>query len=534
MVLRMAAPSLVPATTVHAGHGMVASADGLATQAGIAMLQAGGSAADAAIAANAVLAVTGPHMCGMGGDLFALVHHRPGPPAVLNASGRAGTGADLERLRAEGHTTMPFRHDVRSVPVPGCVDGWLALHERFGRLPLADVLAPAIAYASQGFPASPLLAASAALLTAPVPEAGRALAAQAQRQGDMVTRPGVAEALRAIVAHGRDGFYGGAFGEGLLALGGGEYAPGDLESPQADWVAPLGLEVWGHHAFSVPPNSQGYLTLAGAWIAAHLELPADDADPRWPHLLVEAALAAGHDRPEVLHEHADGDALIAPDRLAARRSAIRVDAARDWGPGAAVQGDTTYLCAVDGDGMGVSLIQSNASGFGSPLFEPNTGINLHNRGIGFSVDPAHSAAYGPRRRPPHTLSPALLTRSSGELAMVIGTQGGDGQPQILLQLLARLLQLGEAPGRALARPRWVLTGSGQGFDTWTAGRPVVLVEDHAPAAWMSGLEDRGHVVRSAPAFDHGFGHAQVILSDPRGVLAGSTDARARIGACAGI
>src|SRR3954465_4956532 len=145
-------------TTLHAPGGMVCSVDHLASSAGVAMLRAGGSAADAAIATSAVLAVTTQHMCGMGGDLFALVHHRRGAPEPLNSSGRAGSGADPDRLRAEGHTEMPFRGDIRSVPVPGCVDGWLALHERHGRLPLADVLGPARDYAAGGFAASPLLA----------------------------------------------------------------------------------------------------------------------------------------------------------------------------------------------------------------------------------------------------------------------------------------------------------------------------------------------------------------------------------------
>src|SRR3954464_5471608 len=155
-------------TTRHAPHGMVASVDHLASAAGVAMLRAGGSAADAAIATSAVLAVTAPHLCGMGGDLFALVHDPSAatgePPATLNASGRAGSGADPVQLRIEGHTVMPFRHDIRSAPVPGCVDGWLALHERFGRLALGDVLEPALLYAASGFPASPLLAGAVGLL----------------------------------------------------------------------------------------------------------------------------------------------------------------------------------------------------------------------------------------------------------------------------------------------------------------------------------------------------------------------------------
>src|SRR3954465_14160695 len=228
-------------TTLHAPGGMVCSVDHLASSAGVAMLRAGGSAADAAIATSAVLAVTTQHMCGMGGDLFALVHH-PGmaSPAVLNASGRSGSGASAERLRADGFTRMPAYGDIRAVPVPGCVDGWLALHERFGRLPLHDVLAPARAYASDGFPASPLLVRVASSV-ADVP--GGQDFRTARRAGDVVMRPGVARTLDAIVSDGRGGFYGGEFGAGLLELGAGEYDAADLVTPNADWVAPLGLDV---------------------------------------------------------------------------------------------------------------------------------------------------------------------------------------------------------------------------------------------------------------------------------------------------
>jgi gamma-glutamyltranspeptidase/glutathione hydrolase len=183
--------------------------------------------------------------------------------------------------------------------------------------------------------------------------------------------------------------------------------------------------------------------------------------------------------------------------------------------------------------MGVSLIQSNASGFGSHLFEPGTGINLHNRGLGFSLVPGHPAEYGPGRRPPHTLSPLLLTDADG-LRAVLGTQGGDGQPQILLQILARLLAAGESPGRAVGAPRWVLVGTGRGFDTWTAPEFAVAIEDQAPAAWFDGLARRGHPVVRADAFAHQFGHANVITLGPDGMRAGAADPRARIAATQGF
>ena len=521
-----------PFVTTHAPNGIVCSVDHLASEAGVAMLRAGGTAADAAIAASAVLAVTTQHMCGMGGDLFALVHTGDGAPAVLNASGRAGSGADSERLRAEGNTRMPALGDVRAVPVPGCVDGWVALHERYGRLPIGDVLAPARAYAADGFPVSPLLAALVPLI-AELPEAADYTAQGPLRAGDIVRRPGVARALDDIVEQGRDGFYLGEFGEGLLAVGGGEYRRADLERSNADWVDPLGLTLWDHDVWTVPPNSQGYLTLAGGWIAERLPLPDDSDDAFWAHLLVEAARAAAHDRPQVLHEHADGAALIAPDRLAPRLDGI--DPRRASGPaGEFRDGGTIYLCAVDRERMGVSLIQSNAAGFGSHVVVPGVRIFLQNRGLGFSLEPGHPAEYGPGRRPPHTLSPALVTRPDGSLHAVIGTMGGDSQPQILLQLLARLLPLREEPAAAIAAPRWDLNGvAGRGFDTWTDPDGVVVrVEGHAPEGWADGLRERGHRVQVIHPFDHAVGHAHVIV-EQGGVLAGAADPRARIGAASG-
>jgi gamma-glutamyltranspeptidase/glutathione hydrolase len=189
---------LQPAATVRAGQGMVCSVDHLATQAGVAMLHAGGTAVDAAVATSAVLSVTSPHLCGMGGDLMAVVVAPRIDPVAMNASGRAGSGADAQRLRAEGHSVMPMRGDIRSVTVPGCVDGWVALHERFGRLPLADVLAPAQSYALHGFPASPTLAASVDRV-ADLPEAADLTESGSVSPGTMLRRPGVARALTPMV-----------------------------------------------------------------------------------------------------------------------------------------------------------------------------------------------------------------------------------------------------------------------------------------------------------------------------------------------
>ncbi len=518
-----------PFNSTRAPHHMVASADQLATQAGLAMLAAGGNAVDAAIATNAAMAVVGPHLCGMGGDLFALVHHN-GEVFCLNSSGRAGSGADASGMRAAGLSEMPFRHDIRSVTVPGCVDGWTALHARFGSMPLSMLLAPAIELAEGGFPASPLLTGSAGMLDAEGRASLSELTSQARRPGDRVRRPGVAQAMRAIAAGGRDAFYLGDFGAGLQALGQGWYSPQDLVVSQADWVSPLRTAAWGVDLWTVPPNSQGYLILGAAGLADSLPLPDDPDDERWAHLLIETAKVAGFDRPTVLHDRAAGDALLA---AIAGRGAL-VDTRRASAlTGNGHDGDTTYLCTTDGDGMGVSLIQSNASGFGSWLVEPTTGINLHNRGLGFSLEAGHPAELRPGARPPHTLAPALATRGS-DLAAVFGTMGGDGQPQILLQIAARLFHHQQSPAAAIHAGRWVLKGPVTGFDTWTAPQgPIVLIEGNAPPEWVAALAERGHRTASAPPYDSGFGHAHAIVRDSQGFWSGAADPRTRVGSVAG-
>lgn len=526
-----------PFVSCYAASGMVCAPDHLAAATGADLLRRGGNAADAAVGTSAVLSVTTQHMCGMGGDLFALVHDGIGPPVALNASGRAGSGADPDRLRQEGHREMPAHGDIRAVTVPGCVDGWLALHERFGRLPLATVLEPARRYAAEGFPCSPLLAASAPAV-AHLP--GAAPFADATAAGRVVRRPGVARAIAAVLAHGRDGHYLGDFGQGLLALGKGEYTEDDVARPLATWVDPLSLDAFGARLWTVPPPSQGYLTLAGAYLADRLGLPEDPDDARWAHLTIEAARAAAYDRVAVLHEHADGAALLSHARLEPRLAAISpVRASTTWSRLGA--GGTIALCAVDAERMGVSLLQSNASGFGAGIVEPATGIFLHNRGVGFSLEPGHPAEYGPRRRPPHTLSPALVTEASadgtGALRAVLGTMGGDSQPQILLQLLCRILAAGASAGDAMAAGRWVLRNPNEagGFWTWAAGSEVeVVLEESTPARWPDALAALGHRVALPPAGrSHDYGHAQVIVR--RGdVLEGASDPRALGGGAAGF
>ncbi len=520
--------------TRYAPTGAVAAANHLAAQAGASMLDRGGSAADAAVAAAATMAVTSPHMCGLGGDVFAVVVAPGGPTAALNASGRAGSGADPAQLRAEGLARMPFRDDVRSVTIPGCVDGLVALHARFGRLALGDVLAPAIGLARAGFPVSPTLAAASQVL----PPDLRATAfgdAGVLVCGRRLTVPGVGRVLADVAAGGRGAFYEDSPGEALRMLGAGLFSIEDLRTVQAEWVEPLSLVAFGRRLWTIPPNSQGYLALAGAWIADQVGVPQDPGDDGWAFVLVEAARQAAHDRIALLHDRADGMSLLSPERLAPRAEAIRAQAGRGLAD-VYSDGDTTYLCAVDGDRAGVSLIMSNAAGFGSHLMLDTHGIFLHNRGMGFSLQQGHPAEFAPGRRPPHTLSPLAVTRDDGALDAVIGTMGGDAQPQILLQLLARTFIAGEDAGTAVRAPRWSLTREAStGFDVWETGEPpIVALEHDAPGAWQDGLSRRGYRVWRSDSADDGFGHAQMIRVTADDMLCGAADPRTRDGACVGL
>ncbi len=524
---------------------MVSAADQLAASAGIGILARGGSAADAAVATGAVMAVVGPHMSGLGGDMLAMVSKPGSAPEALLGVGRSGSGSDAAGARAEGLTTMPVRSDIRSVEVPGAVDGWLALHERYGRLPLPEVLAPAIEQAEEGFAASVMLALASHLVHA-LAGADDLCPEGPLAAGQVVRLPRLARTLRAIAAEGRDGFYRGEFGRGLLALGSGHFAPSDFETSVAQWCEPLRSEAWGHQLWTVPPPSQGYLTLAGAVVAEAVGLGREPDDAQWAHLMVEVWRAVGCDRPDVLFDGADGMALLAPARLEAAAARVSPEAAAppdvaggrgSMSPSVARigDGDTTHLCAMDGDGLGVSLTQSNALDFGSHLLEPSTGIFLHNRGVGFSLLEGHPAEYGPRRRPPHTLSPMLVTTPDRRLTHLVGAMGGDAQPQIIVQLLARLLRCGQDPAAAVAAPRMALDAPGAGpFRLWWGEDLTVLVEADAPAAWASGLGQRGHRVRPIRAFDPvAVGCAQIISTDGSATFLGASDPRSPEGLALG-
>lgn len=515
-----------------AGRAMACTVDHVASGAAVRVFHQGGNAADAAIAASAVLAVTSQHMCGMGGDLWALVHTDSDRPVALNASGRSGSGSDAASMRAEGHVQMPFRGDIRSVPVPGCVDGWLTLHDRFGQLDLGAVLQPAIEAAEHGFAANHHLAKATELIVDVDGAHDYVGGGSPAATGQIIRRPGVARSLQAIVNEGRVGWYEGEFGDGLLRLGNGIYHPEDLAGSLADWVSPLEVEVWDHKIWTVPANSQGYLSLLSAAIAAEAGLDADSSQTDWAHTLIEASKAAAADRSQQLYEDADLQQLLQPDEVTRRASAI--DPARASSLVApAAGGGTIYLCTAD-ETMSVSLMNSNAAGFGSHLAVREVGMFLHNRGIGFSLDADHPAELQPGRRPPSTLSPALISAPDGSRRAVLGTMGGDGQPQVVLQMLARLLVGGEDPGSVVSAPRFTLTvPDAVGFDTWAKADSIAVAVEQG-TEWVPELTSRGHMVEERPWGQSLFGHAHLIDIAPNGTLHGSAEPRTGSSAAVGM
>jgi len=503
---------------------VVVSPHYLASQAGLDVIAAGGNAVDAAIAVDAVLAVVAPDTCGPGGDLFALIH-QPGDaiPSTLNSSGRAGSGVTADDIRDAGHGEIPYRSRW-SITVPGCVDGWEALVGRFGSLPLSMSLAPAIEIARNGFPVSLELADSLERLidlisdqasSSPLYPKGAPAAF-----GSVITRPALADTLEAIAASGRDAFYLGAPGNGIIEATGGSVTPDDLSVCQAEWVDPVSLDVFGRTAWTVGPNSQGYLTLATTWIFEHLDPPDDPNDPLFHHLLIEAYRSVAWERSMYVTDPATAPLtaleLLDPERLAKRASAIDRARAGRWPTPEPSQGGTSYMTVKDGSGMGVSLIQSNYAGIGSGLSAGSTGVFLHNRGAGFNLIQGHPNEYQPGRRPMHTLSPTTWTKEAS-LDLLLGTRGGDQQPQYLAQYAAHHYHAGACTDDSQMAPRWSMEQPLPGTDS------SISIEPRFDPTTVASLEALGHHVAEARMWEPGWG--PICAIDVGGEMKGSADPR---------
>ena len=510
-------------------HGMVATPHHLATEAGLASLRAGGTAIDAAVTANAVLTVIYPDQTAIGGDAFLLYHEaKTGLVHAYNGSGRAPRTADRAALQSAGFTTMP-RHGITTVTVPGTIDLWDVALTRFGRHGLDQVLAPAIRFARDGFPVSSRLGAAIAalpptLLDNPALSDIYVPGGQPVAAGATIRLPILANSLETIAREGRAAFYTGALAQQIAATSarlGGALSLDDLAAHNGDWVEPLTTTYRGMTVVAMPPNSQGFTALLALNLAALTE-PSEWGSADHLHPLIEGKKLAFAVRDAQL---ADPDfAPIDTANLLAAEFARDLwqtyDPARAMGGAIAGSPDTVYLCAVDRDGNAASLIQSLYQAFGSGVVADGTGITLQNRGTAFSLADEHPNRLEPGKRPRHTLMPSMLLRDRA-LVGPIGTQGGDAQAQVLLQLITNLVDHGLAPQAAIDAPRWLAGGGPTDLPT------TVLFEDGFPIATIADLALRGHSPVLVAATNPAFGHAQMILRDEAsGLLTGAADPRA--------
>ncbi len=513
-----------------ARKGIVAAPHYLAAEAGLEILKTGGNAIDAAIAASAILQVVYPFVCGLGGDVFMLIYDaKSGELYGLNGSGRSAQMATIKRYRELGYTTMPV-FGIHTVTVPGCASGWDAAMQRFGRLGLAQALAPAIAYAEEGFAIGPGLHAALAAGSART-EIHRSWHKHFLPNGTVppvgavVRFPTLARTLQAIAKGGSDTFYHGEIADQIAAFfarEGGLITRDDLAAHQSEWVTPLSVPFAGLRIYELPPNTQGITALQMLGILDALQLGEDPLAPETVHLSVEAKKLAFADRATYLTDAAymriDPTAFIDPDYLARRRALI--DPARaqpSFDPGS-FTGDTIYLCTADRDGNIVSLIQSTYMGFGSGVVVDDTGIVLQNRGAYFSLEPKAANALAPAKRTLHTLIPSMALRD-GRPAMVFGTMGGDGQPQIHLQVYTAVARFGLNIQQAIEMPRWIHGD--------TPGGETLLLESRFPPATLDTLRRLGHRVQEHGMWSSTMGYTQGIVFDAStGVMQGGSDPRA--------
>ena len=548
----------VPVPGARGSHGAVVAPHHLATAAGLDVLRAGGSAADAAIATNAVLGVVMPWACGIGGDAFWLIWDAAARTELaLNGSGRAPAAASRSALADRGLRTIPYRGPW-SITIPGAVRSWDEAHRRFGRLPIARLLGAAIELAGDGVPVSRRYAdnveRSVPEVTGALPASGAsALVAQAfattyrgagrpWRPGERLRQPALAATLTRLAEEGLGAFYQGDLAERQargLAAAGAPISRQDFAREASTWGDPIAIDYRGVRVTTHPPNSSGLVALEILAILGRLEPPAAAAfgpdgvtDPRWIHAGIEAAKLAMADRDAFLTDPAfrevPVDRLLSADHAAVL--AGRIDPARAARPVAAANpsgGGTVYLATVDREGNAVSLIQSVYGQFGSGVVDPGTGILYQNRGSYFSIDPAHPNVLEPGKRTLHTLLPGMLFRDGVAAPWIVaGAAGGDAQPQVHAQLVSALVDGAVDLRSAIAAPRWFVEPA-----THFAPPVDVRLEPRHATDVAPALEALGHPVTAAAAFDNHLGtqHGIELVnggpSTPDGSLLAVTDPR---------
>ncbi len=454
---------------VFAGHAMVTSSSPLVTRVGLRVLEQGGNAADAAVAMAGMLALAEPMMSGLGGDTMVLVWSAQDQRVLgLNGSGMAPSGASLERIGAR--PLMP-EHGAASVTIPGAVDGWCTLLERFGTQSLQELWEPVIAYARQGYPVGESIAGFWAVGAAMLGQSASSELREVflphgspPQPGQLMRLPQLADSLERVAREGRQGFYEGPVAEAIattISAGGVPSTTADVAAQQhrAEWVEPLSVGYRGREVLGLPPNSQGVVALHALGLLDGLPLAAMDEAERLHHEIEAIRLGfelaidgVGEPTPAMLGLVRQ---QLSPDGLAAARSRITAQARPATRPQGGHSGDTSYVCAVDSEGNAVSLMTSISGLFGSGLVAGDTGVLLNNRAAQFSSQPGHPNALAPGHRPRHSILPAMVLRD-GLPEFVMGVIGGNAHPQGLTQILVNALDLGMNPQQAVDAPRFKL------------------------------------------------------------------------------
>jgi len=516
---------------VISDRGIVATSQTLASQAGAQILARGGSAMDAAIAANAALGVVEPESCGIGGDLFAIYQDaKTGKLTAINASGWAPKALTIEYLKSKGESSMP-QEGIQSVTVPGCVDGWAKLHKRFGKLPWKDLFQPAIYYAEHGYPVTEIISEAWKEEEAKLAKDhnGQHVFVRngvTPKMGEIFRNPQMAAAYRILSTEGEAAFYRGAIAKAVLRTSerlGGTMSAADLSEFDAEWVEPISTDYHGWKVYELPPNGQGIAAIEMLNILSLF--PLSNYEPRGLtelHTQMEAQKLAYED----LHRYVADmrfskvpvEGLMSKEYARERARLIDPERARcDVSPGnpTAIPGDTIYLSVVDHDGNIVSLIQSLYQHFGSRVVVDDYGFALQNRGGLFEMDPHHPNALAPRKRPFHTIIPAFMEK--GSLHMGFGIMGGLNQAQAHAQFVSNIVDHGMSIQLALEAPR---------FTKLTFGGCDFSIENRIPKDIRDALTARGHVLKVVGDFSNTMGGGQAVVHDSAtGVNYGASDPR---------
>ena len=535
---RVTGRSFATRSEVIARHGMAATSQPLATQIALDILKQGGNAIDAAIAANAAQGLMEPTSNGIGGDLFAIVWHNESQKLYgLNASGRSPRSLTLEEFKKRGLTKVPS-HGPLPVSVPGCVDGWFELHEKFGSMPMEQILAPAIRYAREGFPVTELIAFSweRSIRVQEIWPGFRETympGGRAPRKGEIFKNPMLANTLEKIARGGRDVFYRGEIARVIdvfMKREGGYLSYEDLDSHTSDWVEPVSTDYRGYTVWELPPNGQGIAALQILNILEGYDLRSMGfGSKEYVHYFVEAKKLAFEDRAKFYADSAFNDiptkTLISKNYAAQRRRLIDPRrASMSYPPGDPVleKGDTIYLTVADKDRNMVSLIQSNYHGFGSGMCPDGLGFNLQDRGESFNLEEGHFNSYAPGKRPFHTIIPAFITRN-GKPYVSFGVMGGATQPQAHAQIVINLVDFDMNLQEAGDAPRILHNGSSQPTGEKMTDGGQVYLETGFPYESIRQLIKMGHKVGYKVG---SFGGYQAILYDAKNdVYYGASESR---------